>query len=113
MEKYSGNAYQDGPERRGWFVGHFMPEGDLRRTEDVEIKWGQHVQGESRGEWVVGEDRNTVLVLVSGKFTVIFRDGERTLESQGDYLMWGPGVDHSWRADEDAVTMTVRWNPTE
>lgn len=114
MERiYASNAYQDGPERRGWFVGHFMPEEDMRRSEDVEIKWGQHQAGEAREEWVTGEDRSTVLILVSGKFTIIFPEGEQTLEEQGDYLVWGPGVDHSWRADEDAVTVTVRWTPTE
>lgn len=110
---HAGNTYQDGPERRGWFVGNFMPEDDLRQSHDVEIKWGQHQAGEAREEWVRGEERSTVLVLVSGIFTIVFPEGEHTLKEQGDYLMWGPGVDHSWRADEDAVTMTVRWTSTK
>jgi quercetin dioxygenase-like cupin family protein len=31
------------------------------------------------------------------------------LERQGDYVVWGPGVDHSWRAEEESVVLTVRW----
>jgi hypothetical protein len=23
--------------------------------------------------------------------------------------MWGAGTDHSWRAEEDSVVITVRW----
>jgi quercetin dioxygenase-like cupin family protein len=31
------------------------------------------------------------------------------LTRPGDYVVWGPGVDHSWRAEQDAVVLTVRW----
>lgn len=89
-------------------MGHFILEGDIRHSEDVEIKWGQHQAGEVREEWVTDEDRATVPVLVSGKFTIIFSEGEQTPGKQDDYPAWNPGVDHSWRADEDAVTVTVR-----
>lgn len=109
---HSGNACEDGPVRNGWLVGHFMPDLDLRKSDDVEIKWGQHAAGETREEWVIDERRMTFLALISGKFTIIFPDEERTLEAQGDYLMWGPGVDHTWHAEEDSVMLTVRWNPS-
>jgi len=29
---YFGNAVRDGAERRGWIVGHFMNEGELRQS---------------------------------------------------------------------------------
>jgi hypothetical protein len=112
-QMYFGNAYEDGPDRRGWLVGHFMPDEDIRQTNDVEIKWGQHTKGEARDEWVRNEVRTTALVLISGQFTIVFPEAEQTLTKQGDYLLWGPGVDHTWRADEDTVTLTIRWHPTE
>ncbi|MET9017469.1 signal peptidase I, partial [Streptomyces olivaceoviridis] len=31
------------------------------------------------------------------------------LEEQGDYVVWGRGVDHSWFAEEESVVLTVRW----
>ncbi|SOD71201.1 hypothetical protein SAMN05892883_0766 [Jatrophihabitans sp. GAS493] len=35
--------------------------------------------------------------------------GSTTLARQGDYATWGPGIDHSWQAEEDTVVVTVRW----
>lgn len=31
------------------------------------------------------------------------------LEEQGDYVVWGQGVDHSWTAEDDSVVLTLRW----
>jgi quercetin dioxygenase-like cupin family protein len=31
------------------------------------------------------------------------------LEREGDYVMWGAGVDHTWRAEEDSIVITIRW----
>jgi quercetin dioxygenase-like cupin family protein len=31
------------------------------------------------------------------------------LEKPGDYVMWGPGVSHTYRAEEDSVVITVSW----
>ena len=39
---HAGNAASDGADRRGWLVGHFLPEGELRKSHDVEVKWGVH-----------------------------------------------------------------------
>jgi quercetin dioxygenase-like cupin family protein len=47
--------------------------------------------------------------LISGHFVVSLTDGTAELRQQGDYVMWGPGIDHSWKAYEDSVVMTVRW----
>ncbi len=111
-EILSGNAQKDGIDSRGWIVGSFMPEG-LSNTEDVEIKWGVHPQGQERKEWVTDEKRTTISILVSGNFDVQFVDKTVTLAKPGDYVMWGEGIDHRWRAEEDSVVMTVRWNPTK
>lgn len=108
-EIYSGNAEVDGGDTRGWIVGSFITEG-IRHSDTVEIKWGMHKAGEEREAWVTGEQRTTICVLVSGKFSLHFRDRESVLETAGDYVMWGGGTDHKWRAIEDAVVMTVRWD---
>ena len=35
--------------------------------------------------------------------------GSTTLEKEGDYAVWGPGIGHSWQAEEDSIVITVRW----
>jgi hypothetical protein len=106
---YAGNANDDATDHRGWLVGHFMSDGDLRQTKDVEIKWGIHPAGDNREAWQGEEYRTTVLVLISGRFRIRLSEGEQVLERQGDYVMWGPGIGHSWHAEHDSVVVTVRW----
>ena len=56
------------------------------------------------------QDAETTLVfLISGQFRVDVTGGSKTMTRQGDYIMWGPGIDHSWEALADSVVMTVRW----
>lgn len=107
---YVGNAGADGAGNGGWLLGHFMPAGlDVRHSADVEVKWGVHPPGDTRAEWATGERRTALLVLVSGRFHVWLRDRTVVLGTPGDYVVWGPGVDHSWRAPAAAVVLTVRW----
>ena len=45
----SGNAAEDGADRRGWLVGHFLAGADdPRATADVEVKWAVYQGGEAR-----------------------------------------------------------------
>lgn len=105
-----GNAHSDSVETRGWFVGSFLSkEFGLRHSNDVEIKWGDHTVGARRQEWVTGEVRTAVAVLISGEFVMEFRDRTVTLSKPGDYVMWGPGVDHRWHVDQKATIITIRW----
>ncbi|HEX5541424.1 MAG TPA: signal peptidase I [Micromonospora sp.] len=107
---YVGNAGQDGAGNGGWLLGHFMPSGaDIRHSRDVEVKWGIHPRDDRRAQWVTGERRTALLVLVSGCFHVRLRDRTVLLSEPGDYVVWGPGVDHSWWAQEESVVLTVRW----
>jgi quercetin dioxygenase-like cupin family protein len=53
--------------------------------------------------------RTTVLLLVKGRFRVDLSVDSFVLEQEGDYAMWGPGIGHSWRAEEDSIVVTVRW----
>lgn len=108
---YSGNAADESDDYRGWLVGHFVDpgRGPVRQTTNLEIKWGIHPAGQKRPEWTESEERSTLVILVSGRFRVDLSAGSVTLERQGDYLTWGPGIDHSWQAEEDSVVITVRW----
>jgi hypothetical protein len=107
---YSGNAAEDGRESRGWLLGHFMdPDKGVRSSKDVEVKWGIHPVGDKRLEWTADDQRTTLVLLVEGNFRIDLTEGSVTLERQGDYAIWGPGIDHSWEAISPSVVITVRW----
>jgi quercetin dioxygenase-like cupin family protein len=105
---YTGNAQVDGKEHRGWILGHFMPGGDIRHSEDLEIRWAVHQDGERRGEWVAEERRTTAIILISGRFKVELPGQSVTLAQQGDYILFH-GVSHSWEAETDCVVLGIRW----
>jgi uncharacterized cupin superfamily protein len=105
-----GNAAEDGTDYRGWVVGHFVePSEGVRSSKDVEIKWGIHPAGDKRAEWTSDDQRTTFVLLVQGHFRVDLTEGSVTMTRQGDYAMWGAGIDHTWEAIEDSVVLTVRW----
>lgn len=106
---YVGNAGADAALDAGWLLGHFKDTTDPRHSEAVEIKWGVHPRGDERAQWVRGEERTALLALVSGRFRVELPGRSVLLERQGDYVVWGNGVDHSWFAEEESVVLTVRW----
>jgi hypothetical protein len=109
MDLVTGNAAHYGAPFRGWFVGHFLPDGPAR-THEVEIKWGVHGLNESRMRWAVSATATTMSVLVRGRFRLMFEGGEHLLAEAGDYALWGPGIAHRWRAEvDDTVILTVRW----
>lgn len=104
-----GNAGDHKDDRRGWFVGHFMPDKDVRHSDEVEVKWGQHPAGEQRDDWQGDETRTTVLLLIEGRFRIDLSVATHVLAQPGDYAMWGPGIGHSWQAEADSVVLTIRW----
>jgi hypothetical protein len=106
----SGNVVDASKDTRGWFVGHFMPEEDnLLRTNDVELKWFTHAKGETREDWAPGNPVKTLNILIRGKFALLFPDEEVLLETEGDFVQFGPGVPHSYRSIEESLVLTVRW----
>ncbi|WOD40270.1 hypothetical protein [Nodosilinea sp. E11] len=106
----TGNAYSDGANRRGWFVGSFItPSDSPRSTAALEVKWGVHQAGDRRSEWTEPADTTTLSILVSGRFCLQFPEGDILLAAQGDYVLWLPGVAHCWWAEKDSVVVTVRW----
>ena len=110
---HKGNAAEESMDRRGWLIGHFIEDqDDIRASKDVEIKWGIHPAGDERSAWSTDDYRTTVLILVEGRFRLNLPDESIVLAAQGDYVMWGAGLDHSWRADNDSIVITVRWPST-
>lgn len=106
----AGNMATDAADTRGWLVGSFISQQlGLRHSDNVEIKWGTHAAGEARVEWVTGETRTTIGILVAGSFEMEFRDQTLRFDTPGDYVMWGPGTDHKWRAPTDCTWLTIRW----
>ena len=105
-----GNSQEEGANRRGWFIGHFItPADDPRSTSDLEVKWGVHKAGEGRSEWATNAQATTLSILISGRFRIQFPEQEVVLSRQGDYALWCPGVPHTWVAEEDSTILTVRW----
>lgn len=106
----TGNAEDDSRETRGWLLGHFIDAGDIRSTDALEVKWGVHPPGDERATWVTDDGRTALVVLVEGgPFTVALTGGTAELRRLGDYVIYGPGIDHTWRAVEHSVVLTVRW----
>jgi len=111
---YVGNADDDADENRSWLVGHFKDPTDVRHSKDVEVKWSTHPAGDERADWNDGVHTGTVLLLVAGRWELHLRRGGGPVETvtlvrPGDYVVWGPGVDHTWKALEESVMVTVRW----
>lgn len=109
---YIGNTFDEGKanERRGWFIGHFMPEG-LPQTRDVEVKWGTHPAHDEKTSCGVNATATTLSLLIEGQFVLKFPELDCCvqLEKQGDYVIWAPGVAHTWKALKPSTILTVRW----
>ena len=109
-EPLFGNAASASLATRGWFVGHFMPgEANPLRSADVELKWYTHARGETRSEWAPGSTVRTLNLLVRGRFVLLFPDREVALTREGDFVLFGPGVPHSFRSEQESLVLTVRW----
>ena len=105
-----GNAVDASKDTRGWLLGHFMPGTDNPlRTGDVELKWYTHAKGEMRDQWAPANHVTTLNILIRGNFVLLFPDREVPLEREGDFVLFGPGVAHSFRSVEESLVLTVRW----
>jgi hypothetical protein len=61
----AGNIELDAADTRGWLIGHFIDEKHgLRHSDDVELKWAVHKADEAREEWVTGETRTAIGILI-------------------------------------------------
>jgi quercetin dioxygenase-like cupin family protein len=61
---------------------------------------------------VIDDRATTLVILISGRFRIRFSNepgDEVVLVEQGNYVIWGAGIDHTWGAEEDSVVLTIRW----
>jgi hypothetical protein len=109
-EPVTGNVSAASADTRGWFLGHFMPGADNPlRSEAVELKWWTHAKGETRPEMAPANPVRTLNVLIRGRFVLVFPGREVLLEKEGDFVLFGPGMPHSYRSVEESLVLTVRW----
>lgn len=92
----------------GWWANFVDSSKGVRATEDVEVKWARYPAEDKRSEWTSGDQRTTLVMLISGEFRVDVMGGSTTMTRQGDYVMWGPGVDNAWETSKDSLVLTVR-----
>ncbi len=91
-------------------LGHFLDgKSDPRATVDVEVKWAVYEGGERRVAWGVNDRAHTLAILVRGLFRLRFPEREVLLATEGDYVLWEPGVPHLWQAEGPTIVVTVRW----
>lgn len=110
MNVTTGNAVEAARDTRGWFLGHFVRGGDAAlRTGDLELKWWTHPKGDQRSEWSPPSAVRTLNVLIRGHFVLVFPDREVALRQEGDFVLFGPDVAHSFRSVEESLVLTVRW----
>lgn len=106
----SGNVSVASKDTRGWFLGHFMPGDDNPlRSSDLELKWFTHAKGETRGDWAPANSVKTLNILIRGHFVLLFPEREVALEKEGDFVLFGPGLPHSYRSEQESLVLTVRW----
>jgi mannose-6-phosphate isomerase-like protein (cupin superfamily) len=106
----SGNVAGASKDTRGWFLGHFIA-GDENplQTSDLELKWYTHAKGETRSEWAPANPVKTLNILIRGHFVLLFPEREIALLTEGDFVLFGPGVPHSFRSEQESLVLTVRW----
>jgi len=63
-----------------------------RHTEAVEVEWGVHPAGEKRQELGHGRAPDDA-GYARERFRVDLSTGSVLLERQGDYVVWGAGID--------------------
>ena len=84
------------------------------------LKWFQHHPDDDPA-WGAAKPTSsgrTLSVLTApGAFALSFgRDGRRlelVLENAGDFVLWGEGLEHSWRVLAPSTVLTVRWTPSQ
>ena len=130
-----GNAWElrspDIPNTN-WFVGEFptIPKTSLRfmqqsnqavegdTAKDISIKWFLHSPNDP-AEWgnnkPTSAGRSMSILAGEGEFEITFSNNSQTytltLDTPGDFAIWGSGLEHSWRSLKISPILTVRWNP--
>jgi quercetin dioxygenase-like cupin family protein len=73
-------------ERRGWLVGHFLPEGDAFRDENVEFYYKTFKKGDPADKAHFHPQGRDYLIVLEGSARLRF-DGEDVILKKGDYAV--------------------------
>lgn len=90
----------------GPHIDHKLP----FHEKNFEVKWAKLKPGERR-EKTAASKSNTLSILIYGKHKVIFPDKNESLilQKEGDYVFFGPGVNHTWENLEESLVLAIRW----
>jgi len=107
-----GNTQRD-CARNGWFLGHFMPDRDLRHTTQLEARHAHFKQDEAENEFTNPILATTFWLVTRGilRNEYVFSDGkEATVVCHAyEYAIIAPGARSKWYAAEDCEVIMMRW----
>lgn len=107
-----GNSYIDSVQNRGWLIGKFNPKATIE-NENFEFKISHHIKGDKRSIEDASSDpeRDTISILMSGKFKLIFPEDAREiiLREEADYAHYSKNTQHAWECLEDCTMVTLRF----
>ena len=114
MQRYVGNARDDGVATRSWFVGPFIDPDSrgIRSTSPFESKWCECRTGDRRSTPSRASGGTTLVILVSGQLRLTFDDADVLLAQPADYAIWNGEAAHTWTAEADSVVITFRTTPS-
>ncbi len=98
------------------FLRHGGHPAGAQQVEDLALKWFVHHPNDPP-EWgeakPLSQGRTLSLLAGDGAFELRLARGEEALvvllEDPGDFVLWGAGLAHSWRAVRPSLVVTVRW----
>jgi len=101
----------ENPERKGWFIGHFINDKSPFNTDDFEVNWVRIKKGERKKGIGNNAKAKTLTILIEGKYQFEFLDKSEgaILKNKGDYFFYQPIKNHVAKALEDSLIMTIRW----
>ncbi|MFA5776138.1 MAG: cupin domain-containing protein [Patescibacteria group bacterium] len=82
--KYYSGKYADAETTKGWFVGSFFPEGDARKTGQIEMFYTEHRKGDVQPAHH-HEKKVELLIFLEGQAEYRVNDTKIVLNS-GDFL---------------------------
>ncbi len=109
---FCGNAQTD-CTRDGWIVGHFMPQDDLRYSQNIEVSYRFLTKGTARKKLSDPVYTTTCWFVLSGRLcnTYVWPGSRYTRITCRDnqYAIVSPGARHRWVAQEDSKILAIRW----
>jgi len=131
-----GNAWKcrEPGSQTNWIIGtgatiprtslRFMEQKDKkkdrkgRKAKNVCVKWFVHRTSQPV-KWgrkkPTSKGRTISLLAGDGEFELVFWQGDQEykviLNRPGDFAIWGPGLEHSWKPIQTSTIVTIRWVP--